>query len=133
MNKTRRNLIIAGSFFAVIVVVALVLAIHAILVSGITSGPDKLFGDQHLKTAVALIELYKVRYGKYPKRLSDLTFIGEWDQIALNNVSYYPNADLTAYYVEVRRGWVGKPDLQMPPEFWQGTGYDPSLKPPADP
>jgi hypothetical protein len=45
-------------------------------------------------------------------------------------VSYYPNPDRTAYYIEVDRGWIGKPDLQMPPEFWQGTGYSPRLKPP---
>ena len=88
-----------------------------------------MFGDQNLKTAVALIELNKVRYGKYPDKLSDIKFAGQWDQLALSSVAYYPNADHTRYYVEVERGWVGKPDLQMPAEFWQGTGYDPSLKP----
>lgn len=88
-----------------------------------------MFGDQNLKTAVALIELHKVRYGKYPGSLNDLKFTGQWDQIALNSVEYYPNADRTRYYVEVERGWIGKPSLQMSNEFWQGTGYDPSLKP----
>ena len=28
-----------------------------------------------------------------------------------------------------RTGWIGKPDLKMPDEFWRGTGYDRSLKP----
>jgi hypothetical protein len=51
------------------------------------------FGDQHLKTTVALVELHKVRYGKYPDSLSDLKFTGQWDQIALQSVRYYPNAD----------------------------------------
>ena len=97
--------------------------------AGITSAPDNLFGDQHLKTAVALIELHKVRYGSYPASLSDLKFIGQWDPIALHNVRYYPNANRTAYYVEVGRGWVGKPDLKMPDEFWRGTGYTTTLKP----
>jgi hypothetical protein len=46
-----------------------------------------MFGDQHLKTTVALIELHKVRYGKYPDSLSDLKFTGECDQIALQGVS----------------------------------------------
>jgi hypothetical protein len=90
---------------------------------------DNLFGDQHMKTAVALIELHKLRYGSYPASLDDLKFTGQWDQIALTNVSYYPNADHTAYYIAVRRGWVGKPNLEMPKEFWQGTGYDPRLRP----
>jgi hypothetical protein len=90
-------------------------------------GPDVQFGDQHLKTSVALIELHKVRYGKYPKDLSDLTFTGAWDAIALNSVRYRTNDMQTRYCVEVQRGWIGKPHLTMPPEFWQGTGYDPQL------
>src|SRR5262249_32042819 len=71
--------------------------IHALVASGIFRGPDNMFGDQHLKTAVALIELNKVRYGRYPKSLSDLEFTGQWDQIALQSVRYYPNAEGTAY------------------------------------
>jgi hypothetical protein len=106
-----------------------ILAVHSIIASGITKGPDNMFGDQHLKTTVALIELHKVRFGKYPGSLSDLKFTGEWDQIALQNIRYYPNADRTAYYIEVERGWVGKPDLNMPDEFWHGTGYTTTLKP----
>ena len=88
-----------------------------------------MFGDQHLKTAMALIELHKVRYGKYPGSLVDLRFTGQWDQIALQSVSYYPNADRSAYYIEVNRGWIGKPTLEMPAEFWAGTGYSAALKP----
>ncbi len=88
-----------------------------------------MFGDQHLKTAVALVELHKVRYGRYPAALRELKFTGNWDAIALNSVAYYPAADGTADYLEVRRGWVGKPALNMPPEFWQGTGYREDLRP----
>ena len=88
-----------------------------------------MFGDQNLKTAVALIELYKTRYGKYPATLKDLKFTGQWDQLAVNSVLYVPNPSGTAYYLEVQRGWVGKPQLVMPAEFWQGTGYSPALKP----
>lgn len=90
---------------------------------------DKQFGDQWLKTSVALIELHKERYGKYPDSLEDLKFIGEWDQNALANVRYCPNKERTAYYIEVKRGWIGKPELKMPDEFWRGTGYSESLKP----
>jgi len=105
--------------------------IHTIMATGITAGPDNMFGDQNLKTAVALIELHKVRNGKYPDSLRDIKFAGQWDQMPLSSVSYYPNADRTAYYIEVERGWVGKPTLTMPPDFWKGTGYDPALKPKA--
>lgn len=112
-----------------VILIAGTFLIRFILASGITAGPDNMFGDQNLKTAVALIELHKMRNGKYPDVLSDLKFTGQWDQMALDSVSYYPNAERTAYYIEVERGWVGKPTLKMPAEFWKGTGYDPSLKP----
>jgi hypothetical protein len=119
-----------GLIVAAIVVLnlAAIGAYYAVLGSGITAGPDEMFGDQNLKTAVALIELYKVRYGKYPDSLRDLKFTGQWDQLAINSVRYTSNADRTKYYVEVERGWIGKPKLNMPDEFWQGTGYDPSLR-----
>jgi|HubBroStandDraft_6_1064221.scaffolds.fasta_scaffold83363_2 hypothetical protein len=106
-----------------------VFAMRAFVNSAPTKAMDDLFGDQHLKTAVALIELHKTRYGKYPDSIGDLKFTGQWDQIALQNVNYYPNPDRTAYYLEVRRGWIGKLDLEMPPEFWKGTGTTRSSSP----
>ena len=86
-----------------------------------------MFGDQHLKTVVALIELHRTRHGEYPEALDDLTFVGEWDRIALNSVSYRANPARTKYCVEVQRGWVAKPRLNMPAGFWTGTGYDPAV------
>jgi hypothetical protein len=106
------------------------LIFHYVTTSGITRPMDNKFGDQHLKTAVALIELHKVRYGRYPQSLRELRFTGEWDQLALNSVKYYAAPDGTAYHVEVERGWMGKPQLELPPDFWKGTGYSPTLTPP---
>jgi hypothetical protein len=97
--------------------------------TGITRVFDNQFGDQHLKTAVALIELHKTRYGRYPDSLRDLRFTGEWDAMALNSVAYYPSPNRDAYYVEVERGWIGKPALDVPAGFWEGTGYSESFKP----
>jgi hypothetical protein len=128
--KRRRGLLIAGIFGGLLILLLIVyLVFRSIVDSGITKGPDNMFGDQHLKTVVALLELHKVRYGKYPDTFRDLKFVGQWDGIALRSVSYYPSADRTRYYVEVQRGWIGKPSLEMPDEFWQGTGYSSSLKP----
>lgn len=90
---------------------------------------DNLFGDQNLKTVVALVELHKVRNGRYPANLRDLRFTGQWDQLALQSVQYVCNADGTAYYVEVSRGWIGKPTFTMPEDFWHGTGYSAALRP----
>lgn len=131
-SATRWKLIFAGIGVAIVILLVCgYFLFRYVIATGITRGFDNRFGDQHLKTAVALIELHKMRYGRYPDSLRDLRFKGDWDAIALNSVKYYPNLDRTAYYIEVHRGWVGKPDLQMPPEFWQGTGYSPQLKPPA--
>jgi len=112
---------------AVVLGLGLVFMYRAIVDSGITKGPDAMFGDQHLKTAVALIELHKVRTGRYPETLGKLKFTGQWDQIALQSVSYIVAENGSSYYVEVERGWIGKPKLEMPPEFWHGTGYNPEL------
>jgi len=81
---------------------------------------DRKFGDQHFKTAIALIELHKIRFGEYPNSLKDLKFVGEWDQIALNGVSYQRLGN--GYELNVVRGWVGKPELDYPAEFWNGLG-----------
>jgi len=81
---------------------------------------DSKFGDQHLKTALSLIELHKVRYGAYPKSLQDLKFIGDWDRIALASVEYKLVAG--GYELNVTRGFVKEPSLSYPPEFWQGLG-----------
>jgi hypothetical protein len=59
--KRRRGLLIAGSVSGCVLILFLIgySAVRSIMASGITKGPDAMFGDQHLKTAVALIELHK--------------------------------------------------------------------------
>ena len=128
-KKKSKVFLISGIVVAALLVVGLggFFAIKAIVDSGITKGPDAMFGDQHLKTAVALIELHKVRTGHYPEDLRKLQFTGQWDMIALQSVRYVVAPDGASYYVEVERGWIGKPQLKMPDEFWRGTGYNPKL------
>lgn len=100
-----------------------VAAIQLVGVGCEASSLDAKFGDQHLKTTVALLELHRVRTGEYPHGLKELKYTGEWDQIALQRVRYCPSVDQKTYYVEVTHGWVGKPELKFPPEFWTGTGF----------
>jgi hypothetical protein len=125
---------------AVIVIVGAVLVFGAAVASfafilkrsgvcALTALFDNKFGDQHMKTSVALLELYKDRHGRYPDQLSDLDFVGDWDRLALASVVYYPNEERTRYYLEVTRGWLCSPSLRYPKEFWSGTGYDASSKP----
>ncbi len=121
--------------FVIIAVVGLVvigggyLAVRTFLNADFTRSADNMFGDQHLKTTVALVELHKLRYGRYPASLSELKYTGQWDQLALQSVRYGSNPDGSAYYVEVSRGWAGKPTFTMPAEFWRGTGYSETLRP----
>lgn len=81
---------------------------------------DAKFGDQHFKTAIALIELYRLRHGVYPDTLGDITFAGEWDAIAFSSVHYQRLN--RGYELDVARGWVGQPQLSYPPEFWKNLG-----------
>lgn len=94
---------------------------------------DAQFGDQNFKSAIAMIELYHVRHGQYPERLADIDFLGDWDRIWLSAVEYNRLPD--GYELNVTRGWVGKPGLSYPPEFWRGLGIRRSNvlqdKPPA--
>ena len=81
---------------------------------------DAKFGDQNFKTAIALIELHKVRYGAYPETLKDIRYAGDWDAIGTNSVEYKRMGN--GYELNINRGWVGKPDLSYPPDFWHGLG-----------
>lgn len=104
--------------------------VFILLVSGcdFQKHADAKFGDQHFKTAISLIELHKIRTGAYPAALADLKFTGDWDQIALSSVEYKRLG--TGYELNVVRGWVAKPNLTYPAEFWDGLGLRQSnLKP----
>ena len=82
---------------------------------------NEQFGDQHFKTAIALIELHKTRFGEYPATLDSLKYFGEWDKIVWSSVKY---AKLdSGYSLDLVNGWVGKPNtLEYPEEFWKGLG-----------
>jgi len=100
-------------FFAVVL---------ACMVSSCSLQPqaDAKFGDQNFKTAVALIELYRLRHGAYPENLGDITFAGDWDAIALTSVRYQHLEN--GYELDIVHGWVGQPQLSYPPEFWKNLG-----------
>jgi hypothetical protein len=79
------------------------------------------FGDQHFKTAIALIELHKIRFGEYPASIDSLKYTGDWDQIAWMSIEYH-KLD-TGYELNLTKGFMGKPaTLHYPDEFWKGLG-----------
>lgn len=81
---------------------------------------DVKFGDQNFKQSIALIELHKIRFGNYPNSLNELKFLGDWDKIYLNGVEYKKLSN--GYELNITRGWIGKPELSYPNEFWNGIG-----------
>lgn len=84
---------------------------------------NKKFGDQHFKTAISLIELYKLRHGYYPESMDSLEFKGDWDEMAINSTDYKKLDD--GYELNLTKGWMGKPDslqLKYPAGFWKGLG-----------
>jgi len=129
MRRSTKIWILALGSVAAALLVSLLAGIYWLFRSGVTLSLDNKFGDQHLKTTVALVELHKTRYGAYPDSLSELRFVGDWDAIALGSVKYCAAQDHKSYFVEVLRGWVAKPDLELPAEFWKGTGFNSSLGP----
>lgn len=124
-----RKLLIGGAVVLGLVLVGSIAALVNSRLPGALGGIDERFGDQHLKTTVALVELHQRRHDRYPATLDDLRFTGEWDRIALTSTQYCTNVDGSAYYVRVERGWMGEPDLSMPERFWEGTGFSRSVGP----
>ncbi|OQP59087.1 hypothetical protein A3860_38950 [Niastella vici] len=79
------------------------------------------FSDQYFKTAIALIELHKIRFGEYPETLDSLKFIGDWDQMIFTSVKYQKLDK--GYELDLTNDLFGKPDsLEYPAAFWEGLG-----------
>lgn len=83
-------------------------------------GADEKFGKQNFVSAISLIEIHKLRNGKYPENLQELEFLGDWDGIWISAVRYEKNGD--GYNLFLERGWAGKPTLEFPIKFKQGLG-----------
>lgn len=84
---------------------------------------NQQFGDQHFKTTISLVEMYKLRHGYYPISLDSLEFTGDWDKLALQSTEYKKLDG--GYELNVVNGWMGSPDslkLQYPASFWKGLG-----------
>ena len=99
----------------------ILLLLTSCISNGFTEKANEQFGDQHFKTAIALIELYKTREGKYPASLDSLKYLGDWDKIIFSSVEYKRLNE--GYELNLSNGWIGKPkELSYPDEFWNGLG-----------
>lgn len=87
-----------------------------------TKQADIKFADQSFKTAIANVELYKIRHGYYPSSLDSLEFLGDWDMTKHN--LYYEKLD-TGYRLDINIPMVQN-NLNYPKEFWNGLGINKS-------
>ena len=88
---------------------------------------QKYVADQDFKHAIGYIEIYKLRFGKYPESLYDLKYIGAFDSTIFHSVQYEKivdgyKLDLTSDYTTLKGKTEGQIILKYPDEFWQGLG-----------
>ena len=82
-------------------------------------GAQEKFVDQGYKTAIALIELHKLRTGQYPNTLNDIKYTGDWDQMYRAFINYKKLE--TGYSIEVKDSTIAN-KLTYPSDFWSGLG-----------
>jgi ATP-dependent Clp protease ATP-binding subunit ClpA len=76
--------------------------------------------DQAFTTAIALIELHRLRFGSYPASLEELQFLGSRDPAALANVKYERLRE--GYALDVYSKPGPGATLSYPGPFWHGLG-----------
>ena len=76
--------------------------------------------DQRFTTAIALLELHRLRFGTYPESFSDLQFVGVYDVRMLQGLRYEKLSEGYSLDIVMRTGTT--PDLSYPAEFWKGLG-----------
>lgn len=87
---------------------------------GLPVQDDAPFADQNFKSAIAAIELHRVRTGAYPDALADIRFLGDWDALWQHAVEYRRVED--GYALDVRGASAEALEIEYPSEFWDGLG-----------
>ena len=80
--------------------------------------------DQAFKTALAVIELHKIRYGLYPESLDEVQFLGDWDKA----MPYYVEYKLleNGYELNIIGDTKYFKRSDYPSDFWSGLGLQKS-------
>jgi hypothetical protein len=76
------------------------------------------FDDQDYKDVIGLVELYKLRSGKYPASLDVIRFEGEWDMLNQETIHYELKSD--GYLVNVHGMEIDT--VQYPDALYVGLG-----------
>jgi hypothetical protein len=91
------------------------------------SNANQMMADWEFKTAIAQIELHKVRNGNYPNSLSELKFLSAMDSSMFSYVDYTRldsvyELNLNMEFPSFDGKKTKRVNLQYPPEFWKGLG-----------
>ncbi|MGB0431940.1 MAG: hypothetical protein ACPGLV_15810 [Bacteroidia bacterium] len=91
-----------------------------------TKAQEMLF-DKEFKSAIANIELHKIRTGEYPEKLSDIRFLSAFDSSYVNIVSYKKldsvyKLDLKSMNDLELNGQKIEVKIEYSKEFWEGLG-----------
>lgn len=81
-------------------------------------GDQTAFVDQGFKSAIAAVEVYRLRHGDYPESLDELEFTGDWFPIHSRFVRYRRIGD--GY--EIRVDEDAADQLAYPEAFFSGLG-----------
>ncbi len=82
---------------------------------------DKLHADRCFKSAIAVLELHKLRFGKYPDAFNKLLFLNAFEKKEIEYVEYkkLPNGYELNLIIAKFKSEI---NLNYPSEFWQGLG-----------
>jgi hypothetical protein len=86
----------------------------------IFSEQETQFARNHFHSAVAHIELHKIRNGTYPTDLGEIEFLNELDGLWLNSVDYKKVGD--GYNLYIAKGVLQKTNFTLPDSFFNGLG-----------
>jgi hypothetical protein len=91
------------------------------------SAQSQMISDASFKSAIAQIELHKVRFGNYPNTLAELKFLSQMDSNFLEGVTYLKLDSGYELNLKENAYSLGEVDFDSlkknyPPEFWKGLG-----------
>lgn len=101
-----------------LIILAATLSLSACDPMSMMPGNQTAFADQGFKTAIALVELHRIRNGEYPQSLDALEYTGDWDPIHYQFVSYKRLEG--GYGLNVATNMAEK--LDYPADFFSGLG-----------
>jgi competence protein ComGC len=128
------------SRLALWVAIGIVLLVAAIVVfvtlvpkiverSGVIEKQTSFMTQTTVRIVAGQVEIHRLRHGRYPARLSDIEYLGDWERSLFPLVRYYTDSEGSAYYIEPVNIFGRAAGPSLPEGYWQGTGFSEDLMP----